>query len=107
MSKFRQHFFVCTNTRPPFAKPSCGPQKSNQILALLKEQVEKQDLKSEVRICASSCLGPCEEGPMIVVYPEATWYRGVKPEDISEIVEQHIIKGKAVERLRYQWPEQH
>jgi len=105
MTKFRQHFFVCTNTRPPFAKISCGTNGSNETLALLKQEIENRELKSEVRACASSCLGPCEDGPMIVVYPEATWYKNVKPEDIPEIVESHILNNKVVKRLKYEWPE--
>ena len=103
MSKFRQHFFVCTNVRPPFAKPSCGPKGSNEILLRLKEEVEKLGLKEEVKITGSGCLGPCEEGPTIVVYPEGTWYKGVTLEDVAEIVEKHILTGQPVERLRHIW----
>ena len=99
MSKFRQHFFVCTNARPPFAKPSCGPQNSNQILMLLQEEVEKRGLLNEVKITGCDCLGPCEEGPIMVVYPEGTWYKKVTADDVSEIVETHIIQGKPVSRL--------
>lgn len=104
MSRFRQHFFVCTNTRPPFAKESCGPQNGNQILFLLQEAVEKRGLLDEVKITGCSCLGPCEQGPVVVAYPEAIWYRQVAIDDIAEIVETHIIQGKPVNRLVYDWP---
>lgn len=107
MSKFRQHFFVCINARPPFAKPSCGPDYANQILIMLQEEVEKRGFLNEVKITGSSCLGPCEEGPIMVVYPEGTWYKGIKPEDVHEIVEKHIVQGRPVQRLLYQWPEDH
>lgn len=103
MSKYRQHFFVCTNARPPFAKPSCSPSGSNEILTRLKEEVEKHGLKEEVKVTSSGCLGPCEEGPVIVVYPEGTWYKGVTLNDVQEIVEQHILEGKPVIRLVHDW----
>ncbi len=105
-NKLRLHFFVCTNARPPLAKPSCGPRGGNQILAMLKEEVERRQLKAEVRICASSCLGPCEDGPNIVVYPEGIWYQGVTPDDVPELVESHIVGNRPVERLRYHWPDE-
>ncbi len=102
-SKFRQHFFVCTNARPPFAKPSCGPLGSNPIAMKLKEEVENRGLEDEVKVTASGCLGPCESGPVIVVYPEATWYKNVTLEDVDEIIESHMVGGKPVARLVYEW----
>ncbi len=101
MSKYRQHYFVCINQRPPFAKVSCGPQNGNQIYAALKDEVEKRGLKGEIKVTGSTCLGPCEEGPTIVVYPEGIWYKGVTEADVNEIVENHILKNKPVERLLY------
>lgn len=105
MSKFRQHFFVCINARPPFAKPSCSPRDSNQILMMLKEEIEKHGLLEEVKVTSCGCLGPCEDGPILVVYPEATWYKGVRPEDVAEIVENHVLNNKPIERLRFDWTE--
>ena len=104
MSKPEYHFFVCINNRPPFAKPSCAPRGGNEILMRLKTEIEERQL-THVRACGSSCLGPCEEGPTVVVYPEGTWYKGVQPEDIAEIVESHVIHNKPVERLLYDWPD--
>ena len=104
MSKFRQHFFVCINQRPPFAKPSCGLRNSNQILTMLKEEVEQRGLQNDIKVTGSTCLGPCEHGPTIVVYPEGIWYQAVTPEDVTEIVESHMINNKPVERLIYNWP---
>ncbi|HEX9653715.1 MAG TPA: (2Fe-2S) ferredoxin domain-containing protein [bacterium] len=105
MSKFKYHFFVCTNTRPPFAKPSCGPNGGHPIAAAFQEALEKQGLLNEAKVTPCGCLGPCENGPVVVVYPEATWYAGVKPEDVAEIIESHIKNGKPVKRFIYQWPE--
>jgi len=105
MSPFRCHFFVCTNARPPCAKASCGPQDANQVLMMLREEVEKRGLDNEIKVTASGCLGPCEEGPVMVVYPEGVWYQKVGPSDVSEIVESHMVGGVPVKRLLYDWPE--
>ena len=106
MSKYQRHFFVCQTQRPPMGKPSCGPRGSGEILMLLQEGLAQHpDLWSTVTITSSGCLGPCFDGPTIVVYPEATWYAGVKADDVQEIVESHMVGGKRVERLVYKWPE--
>lgn len=100
-----QHFFICTNARPPFAKPSCGPKNSNQILIMLQEEVEKRGLTDNIKVTGCACLGPCEDGPVMVVYPEGIWYGHITPEDVSEIVELQMLQGKPVTRLLYNWPE--
>lgn len=100
--KIRQHFFVCTNTRPPFAGASCGVE-SNQILFKLREEVEKRNLTEEIKVTGCDCLGPCDDGPMMVVYPEGCWYKKVKLGDITEIVETHMVQGKVVKNLIYNW----
>lgn len=105
MSKFERHFFVCQTQRPPMVKPSCGPRGAGEVLAALQEGLRAHpELWEKVAVTASGCLGPCADGPSIVVYPEGTWYAGVKKEDVAEIVEQHLVGGRPVERLRYRWP---
>jgi (2Fe-2S) ferredoxin len=105
MPKLKQHFFVCTNARPPFAQPSCGPEAGNQLLARLREEIDARGLTDEIKITKCGCLGPCEKGPLMVVYPEATWYAQVQLLDIPEIVETHVVAGRPVERLVYNWEE--
>lgn len=105
MHAYKQHYFVCTNERPPFAKPSCGRSDSHQILDRLKEAVEKHELMGEIRVTRCGCLGPCEEGPTIVVYPAGIWYKGVKVDDVEEIVNSHMLNDKPVARLVYNGPE--
>ncbi|MFQ5707179.1 MAG: ferredoxin [bacterium] len=105
MTRFRQHYFVCVNARPPFAKPSCGPSNANQLLLLLQEAVEAKGLADEIKVTGCSCLGPCESGPVMVVYPKGIWYAKVTAEDLDEIIESHMVAGKPVERLIYKWPE--
>jgi len=104
LSHFRQHYFVCINARPPFAKPSCSPKNANQILMMLQDEVEKRALLNEIKITGCSCIGPCEDGPTMVVYPEGIWYAHVTLDDVNEIVERHMVQGKPVKRLIYNWP---
>ena len=106
-SKFQRHFFVCQTQRPPMGKPSCGAQGAVDILNALQEGLGAHpELWGKVQISASGCLGPCFDGPSIVVYPEAIWYARVKPSDVAEIVESHMVGGKPVERLVYEWPDE-
>jgi (2Fe-2S) ferredoxin len=104
-SRFKRHFFVCLKERPPSGKPSCGPRGGVDIYNHLQESLgSHEELWGDVCVTVASCLGPCLDGPMMVVYPEGTWYAGVAPSDVDEIVEQHLVGGAAVERLRYRWP---
>jgi len=103
--RYQRHFFVCQTKRPPFGKPSCGAKGSDQVLNVLIEALgSHQALWGSVSVTACGCLGPCTEGPSIVVYPEGTWYVGVGPEDAKEIAEKHLVGGTPVERLFYKWP---
>jgi (2Fe-2S) ferredoxin len=105
VNRYRHHVFVCTNTRPPFAKPSCGLKEGNQVVTLLREQIEQHGMQETVRITACGCLGPCEQGTIMVVYPQGIWYKGVTSSDIAEIVSSHILRNSPVTRLQFQWPE--
>jgi (2Fe-2S) ferredoxin len=102
MVKIERHFFVCENQRPAAGKPSCGARGSDEILAALQKGLGAHpEVWGRVAITPTGCLGPCFEGPTIVVYPEGTWYVGVRREDVAEIVESHLVGGRAVERLVY------
>lgn len=98
---FQRHIFVCTNRRPDdHPKGCCAAKGSEEVRALFKEELEKRGLKGRVRANAAGCLDQCAFGITVVVYPEAVWYARVKPEDVREIVDEHIIGGRPVERLR-------
>jgi (2Fe-2S) ferredoxin len=104
--RYQRHFFVCQTKRPPFGKPSCGAKGSDQVLNTLIEALgTHQALWGSVTVTACGCLGPCVDGPSIVVYPEGVWYAHVTPDDAREIAQSHLVDGKPVERLFYQWPE--
>lgn len=100
MPKFERHVFICNNERPEGAsRPCCGPRGGFEIRALLKQELNRRGLKGRVRANQAGCLDQCEHGPNIVVYPDNVWYGFVKPEDVAEIVESHIINGVPVARL--------
>ena len=83
MPKPKYHVVVCTNARPPgHPKPSCGGQGSAQLLMAFNMGLMQRGIQpGDVLVTGSSCLGPCEQGPTVVVYPEGTWYS--KPKQTS------------------------
>jgi (2Fe-2S) ferredoxin len=100
MPKIERHFFVCDNARPVGGKPSCGAGGSGEILSALQEGLGRHpELWGRIAVTPSGCLGPCFEGPTVVVYPEAVWYVGVTLADVPEIVERHMRDGLPVTRL--------
>lgn len=100
MSYYKYHVFFCTNRREEGG--CCADYGAQRMREYAKEQVKARGLAGPggVRINAAGCLDRCAEGPVIVVYPEAVWYTYVDREDIDEIIEQHLIHGKPVDRLR-------
>ena len=92
---YRSHVLVCGGT-------GCTSSGSAQIAEKLKSEIRRQGLEKEVAVVKTGCHGLCALGPIMIVYPEAVFYSMVKPEDIPEIVEEHLLKGRVVERLVYQ-----
>jgi len=100
MSKPNHHIVVCTNTRPPgHPKGSCGEKGSQPVVMKFAEEMEKRGLFGKVVLSGSTCVGMCSAGTIVIVYPDAVWYQGVKPDNVNEIIEEHILKGKPVEKL--------
>jgi (2Fe-2S) ferredoxin len=98
---FKHHVFVCHNVRPEGGpRPSCTSDGKSELHTQLQQLTKAAGLGGAVRINKSGCLDQCEHGPTVVVYPEAVWYGNVKPEDAAEIVNEHLIGGRPVERLR-------
>ena len=106
MSRFERHIFVCTNRRAPDnPKGSCAGSGSEVLCARFKEELAKRGLKGRMRANASGCLDSCEQGPTVVVYPDAVWYARVQLADVEEIVERHVLRGEVVSRLLRKEPE--
>jgi (2Fe-2S) ferredoxin len=98
--KIERHFFVCSNQRPEGGKPSCGARGAGAIISALQEGLGRHpELWGRVAVTPTGCLGPCFEGPSVVVYPEAVWYGAVTPADVPELVERHMCGGAPVARL--------
>ncbi|MDY3988364.1 MAG: NADH-quinone oxidoreductase subunit NuoF [Massilioclostridium sp.] len=92
---YRSQVLVCGGT-------GCTSSNSEKIISTLKEELEKQGLTDEVQVVRTGCFGLCALGPIMIVYPEGSFYSMVKVEDIPEIVEQHLKNGIIVTRLLYQ-----
>jgi len=100
MSFYQYHVFFCTNQRDN-GEQCCEQCHATEIRAYTKARLKQLGLSGtgKVRVNTAGCLGRCELGPALVVYPEATWYTYVDREDIDEIIEQHLQGGQIVKRL--------
>lgn len=92
---FKKHVFVCTTGK------TCPSQGAVEVLDALRKEIVERGLKKEIRINKAGCFDQCGNGPLIVVYPENVWYAHVKLEDVKEIVEEHLVNDRPVERLFY------
>lgn len=96
---FDIHIFVCNNQRASGEKMSCGDSHGLSLVAEFKTQLNALKLPLKIRTQKAGCLGICNFGPTIAIYPEGIFYVGVKLEDVKEIIESHILNKKTVERL--------
>ena len=100
MSFYKYHVFFCTNERKD-GKQSCQQCGAQQARDYTKKKCKQLGIHGpdRVRINSAGCLDRCNEGPVIVVYPEETWYTYVDNDDLDEIIESHLINNKVVQRL--------
>ncbi|MBO7178968.1 MAG: NADH-quinone oxidoreductase subunit NuoF, partial [Clostridia bacterium] len=91
---YRAHVLVCGGT-------GCTSSHSNELIDALNENIKAKGLEEEVQVVRTGCFGLCALGPIMIVYPEGCFYSEVKKEDIPEIVEEHLLKGRIVKRLLY------
>jgi len=101
MGYFAKHVFFCCNQRAP-GEACCNNHGAQQMREYAKERVKKLRLDGpgKVRINMAGCLDRCDQGPVLVVYPEGVWYTYVDREDIDEIIDEHLRHGRVVERLK-------
>jgi 3-hydroxy-5-methyl-1-naphthoate 3-O-methyltransferase len=95
---FRYHAFVCTQEKAE-GVPCCAVAGSGQILGALHGELGARGLSDKVQVSSCGCLGLCDSGPVMIVYPEGTWYTKLTPSDIPEIVSSHLQNGQKVTRL--------
>jgi (2Fe-2S) ferredoxin len=100
-SFYKYHVFFCMNQRED-GRRSCGEHGASTCQQHAKKRIKALNLNGagKVRINQSGCLDRCEEGPVMVVYPEGTWYTYVDTTDIDEIIDSHLVNGQPVERLK-------
>jgi (2Fe-2S) ferredoxin len=79
------HVFVCTNDREGKAK-SCADGKSPLVRSALKEEINQRDWKGKVRVSQSGCMGLCQHGPNVILYPQKIWLSGVSPDDLGQVM---------------------
>ncbi|MGN0478954.1 MAG: NADH-quinone oxidoreductase subunit NuoF [Hominenteromicrobium sp.] len=91
---FRSNVLVCGGT-------GCTSSNSEKIMEKLREEISAKGLDKEVNVVRTGCFGLCALGPIMIVYPEGAFYSRVTPEDVPEIVEEHLLKGRIVKRLLY------
>jgi (2Fe-2S) ferredoxin len=101
MSYYKHHVFFCLNKRDP-PEACCANHDAEALQSYAKKRIKQLGLagKGAVRINKAGCLDRCEEGPVLVVYPDEIWYTYVDRDDIDEIIDSHIVNGRVVERLR-------
>jgi (2Fe-2S) ferredoxin len=100
MSIFEKHVFVCENDRDPTdPRGCCKARGAEAFVSTLKKLCRESGLKDKVRVNKAGCLDMCAFGPVVVVYPEGVWYKGVTAADAEEIFREHILANRPVERL--------
>jgi (2Fe-2S) ferredoxin len=101
VSYYRHHVFFCCNQRTD-GRPSCLEHGATEMRDYCKKKIKEKGLAGvgKVRVNQAGCLDRCSLGPVLVVYPDETWYTFVDEHDIDEIVEEHLVHGRPVERLR-------
>ena len=90
----RSHVLICGGT-------GCTSSGSARLHTRLEEEIKAKGLENEVKVVQTGCFGLCALGPIMIVYPDGTFYSMVKEEDLPEIVEEHLLKGRPVDRLVY------
>ena len=91
---FRSHVLICGGT-------GCTSNHSADLITEFERQIKNAHLENDVQIVKTGCFGLCAVGPICIVYPEGAFYSEVKVDDVKEIVEEHLAKGRLVERLLY------
>jgi len=101
MSYFDKHVFFCVNQRAP-GEDCCNNHNAQAARDYVKDKVKALGISktNNIRINSAGCLGRCEEGPVLVIYPEAVWYTYIDHSDLDEIIEEHLKHGRVVERLK-------
>lgn len=102
MRHFDKHVFFCTNQREP-GEDCCNNFGAQKMRDYVKDKVKALGISTDdnrIRINSAGCMGHCDYGPVLVVYPEGVWYTYVDESDLDEIISEHLQHGRVVERLK-------
>lgn len=100
MKGVKYHIFICTSSRPGGQqRGACHSRNSVYLMESFLEGIEERGLGGEVFVTNTGCLGFCDKGPVVIVYPDNVWYGNVSIDDVADILEEHIEGGSIVERL--------
>ncbi len=101
MNSPKYHIFVCTSCRVNGTqKGFCFSKGSVDLIQRFMEEIEERDLSGAVMVTNTGCFGVCSRGPIVVIYPEGTWYGNVTEEDVATIMDQHVEGGRIVKELQ-------
>jgi (2Fe-2S) ferredoxin len=97
---YKHHLFFCLNERSN-GENCCAQHNAFELFTYAKNRIKELGLSGagKIRVNKAGCLDACNLGPVMVIYPEGTWYTFIDTDDIEEIIQSHLIKGKSVERL--------
>ena len=99
MQKPETHIFVCASTRlNGKVQGACQNKESHNLVMMFTEEIMNRDLESQVMVTATGCVGLCEKGPIVMIYPQQVWYGEVSEDDIDEILDA-VESGSVVDRL--------
>lgn len=99
MQKPKNHIFICASTRlNGKVQGACKNKESHNLVAMFNEEIMNRDLDTEVMVTSTGCVGLCEKGPIVMIYPQQVWYGEVTEDDIDDILDA-LGKGEVVDRL--------
>lgn len=101
MARPEKHVFVCTQSRPPgHPRGSCTEKGAGDVMNEFGQQFEQKGLWGKYLLTSTGCIGACDAGPVVLVYPEGVMYGSVTPADVTAIIDEHLLGNTPVERLK-------
>ena len=98
--RFEKYIFICLNERAEdHPRGCCSSRGAVEVFDEFKKQIKERKLRYKFRVNRAGCMECCEAGPSVMIHPDNVWYGNLKVEDVTEIIEEHIVGGKPVERL--------
>lgn len=101
MPRPQKHVFVCTQARPPgHPRGSCSTSGCAEVMNEFMNEIQRRNLFETIGLTNTGCMGPCGQGPSVLVYPEGVMYGHVKKADVKNIIDQHLLGGQPIEALK-------